>query len=65
MTADDGVQAYEDAYWSEWDNRDTVIAAAVGTWDNSTNDLFIAALNQAVATRAEERDEVREELAGM
>lgn len=57
MTDDERAQAYEDNYWAEWDGRDSVIAAAVETWDDSTSDLFIAALNQAVATRVEERGE--------
>ena len=62
MTTDWREQEYEDNYWAEWDGRDAAITAAVETWDDATSELFIAAVNQAVATRVEERAGVIEDL---
>lgn len=62
MTSDWREQEYEDNYWNEWDQRDSAIRAAVSTWDDSTSDLFIAAVEQAGRTRAEERAYVIEDL---
>ena len=56
MTDDEREQAYEDQMWDEFPNR--AIAAVVSTWDATTADLFLKAVEQAGATRAEERGEV-------
>lgn len=47
-------QEYEDNYWAE--------KQAVSTWDAATSALFLQAVEQAGATRAEEREEVRDDL---
>ena len=62
MTDDERAQAYEDAYWAEWDGRESVIERVVSTWDATTEELFLKAVEQAGQTRAEERGEVRDAL---
>ena len=56
MTTDWREQAYEDQYWAE--------KAAVSTWDATTAALFLRAVDQAQATRVEERAEVVADLLG-